>query len=81
MMCQEAIGEHADVGVQRRVQWHSKHITSEMHLLALRQQLTNGADPLAHELPVGHAVWRRFAVWVVSLCTPRRQPKPARQPG
>ncbi len=56
MLRQEAIRKHTHVGIQHRIDRHCDQVTGEMHLLALCRQLANSADPLAHELPVGHPV-------------------------
>ena len=53
---QKAIREQTHVGVQHRIDRHCDQVTCEMHLLALRRQLSNCTDPLAHELPVGHSI-------------------------
>lgn len=53
---QEAVREHAHVGIQDWVDWHCDQVTGEMHLLAFRWQLANSADALTHELPVRHAI-------------------------
>jgi hypothetical protein len=55
MSRQEAVRENAHVSVQHRIDRHCDQVTGEMHLLALPRQLTNSADALTHELPVGHA--------------------------
>lgn len=46
----------ADVSVQSRVKRHRDGKTGEVHLLALGWQRANGANALAHKLPVGQAI-------------------------
>jgi hypothetical protein len=49
---QEALREYAHIGVQDRVDRYCDQITREMHLSALRWQLSNCTGPLVHELPI-----------------------------
>ena len=53
---QEAVREHAHIGIQDRIDWHCDYVTREMHLLAFRWQLANSPNALTHEMPVGHTI-------------------------
>lgn len=46
----------ADESVQSRVKGHRDRKAGEVHLLAFCRQITDNSDPLADELPVGHAL-------------------------